>query len=474
LTLATDPPGLTITAGATSTTAPYTKTEIVNSTISLSASSPQTLGGTTYGFVSWSDGGARSHDFPAPAINTGYVALFEEVAPTATPTPTVTMTPTRTPTRTPTPTATRTPTATATPTITATPTRTPPSTVTVTATSTATSTPEVTVTPTATPGATATATPTPTETPVPTTMPTPIDGVGSCDDPIVVPAGGGTFAGTTSGVGTLEATCANTLAAPERVYRWRPTTSGTAIIATCSGADTAYDSVLYLRGTTCSGGTEFACNDDSAGCYTSEPNSHHGSRIAPTVFAGETYFIVVDGYGASQGNFTLSVGAPGLAPTATPTSTEPVPTPTPTVAPGPTATPVFGTCAQPVVVPAAGGSVAGSTTGAPSQLAGHCATSGNASESVFTWTPTASGQASFSTCGAGDTSFDTILYVRAGVCTGTEEACNDDAPGCASATTSDHASRLDLAVTAGQTYVIVVDGYNGRSGSFTLTVTPPL
>jgi len=29
-------------------------------------------------------------------------------------------------------------------------------------------------------------------------------------------------------------------------------------------------------------------------------------------------------------------------------------------------------------------------------------------------------------------------------------------------------------VTAGETYVIVVDGYNGRSGSFTLTITPPL
>ena len=30
---------------------------IVNSTVSLSAPSPQTLGGTTYAFVSWSDGG---------------------------------------------------------------------------------------------------------------------------------------------------------------------------------------------------------------------------------------------------------------------------------------------------------------------------------------------------------------------------------------------------------------------------------
>ena len=32
---------------------------------------------------------------------------------------------------------------------------------------------------------------------------------------------------------------------------------------------------------------------------------------------------------------------------------------------------------------------------------------------------------------------------------------------------------LALAVTAGRTYVIVVDGYNGRSGTFTLNVSPP-
>jgi len=484
LTMATDPPGLRLTTGPTNAAAPYTKTVIANGVVSLLAPSPQTLGGTMYQFVSWSDGGARSHNILAPAIDTNYLAVFEPTSttatPTGTPTPTATPTATATPTRTVTPTATVTvsvtPTATpsATPTPTATPTATPTPTLTVTATPTATTTPDVTATPTATPEPTATATATPTATPVPTVTPTPAEGAGSCDDPIAVPADGGTFAGTTSGVSTLAGTCANTMTAPERVYRWTPTASGTAVIATCSGTDTAYDTVVYLRGTTCSSGTEVACNDDAPGCSTSEPSTHHGSRITPTVVAGETYFIVVDGYDASQGGFTLSVSAPGLAPTPTPTSTQPVPTPTATVEPDPTATPVFGTCAQPVVVPAAGGSVAGSTTGAPSQLAGHCATSGNAAESVFTWTPTASGQASFSTCGPDDTSFDTILYVRAGVCAGSEVACNDDAPGCASATTSDHASHLDLAVTAGETYVIVVDGYNGRSGSFTLTITPPL
>ncbi|MEO7436899.1 MAG: PKD domain-containing protein, partial [Candidatus Binatia bacterium] len=58
LTLASDPPGLNLTAGPQAGVAPFVRTEIVGSSISLSAPSPQTLNGNTYTFVSWSDGGA--------------------------------------------------------------------------------------------------------------------------------------------------------------------------------------------------------------------------------------------------------------------------------------------------------------------------------------------------------------------------------------------------------------------------------
>jgi hypothetical protein len=36
-----------------------------------------------------------------------------------------------------------------------------------------------------------------------------------------------------------------------------------------------------------------------------------------------------------------------------------------------------------------------------------------------------------------------------------------------------HGSRIALSVVAGQTYTIVVDGYNGRNGTFQLTLVPP-
>jgi glucose/arabinose dehydrogenase len=61
LTLESQPSGLSLTAGTTTQTTPFTLTVIEGSTFSVSAPSPQTLDGTNYVFTSWSDGGARSH-----------------------------------------------------------------------------------------------------------------------------------------------------------------------------------------------------------------------------------------------------------------------------------------------------------------------------------------------------------------------------------------------------------------------------
>ena len=44
--------------------------------------------------------------------------------------------------------------------------------------------------------------------------------------------------------------------------------------------------------------------------WHSNPKRDHGSRLTPVVTAGDTYFIVVDGYAAGQGAFTLTVTPP--------------------------------------------------------------------------------------------------------------------------------------------------------------------
>src|SRR5437870_5206280 len=274
---------------------------------------------------------------------------------------------------------------------------------------------------------------------------------GSCSSPTVLPAQGGTFGGTTSGTSVLAGSCGSSGTAPEQVFQWTPAVSGTATVQTC-GAATTFDTVLYMRSGACASGPEVAagCNDDA--CLNAT-GLIRASRLTPTVTAGQTYFIVVDGYGGAQGTFSLTI-------------TPPAPTTTTTTLPG------GGGCSSPMVLPASGGTVSGATSGT-SALVGSCGSSGTSPERVYQWTPAVSGTATIQTCGAG-TTFDTVLYLRSGACaSGSEVAagCNDDA--CTNATGLYRGSRLTPTVTAGQTYYIVVDGYGGAQGLYGLTVTPP-
>src|SRR5262245_34119510 len=100
-------------------------------------------------------------------------------------------------------------------------------------------------------------------------------GCSPCQAVATLPSGGGTFVGTTSGGGTLQGSCGTSLQGPERVYQWTAASSGTATFHTCSGF-TTYDSVLYLRSSSCTG-QELTCNDD-APCATSN-STNLGSRV---------------------------------------------------------------------------------------------------------------------------------------------------------------------------------------------------
>jgi PKD repeat protein len=88
LTFATSPAGLQIGVGSETSVAPFTRTVIVGSTNSISASSPQTIGSTSYEFQSWSDGGAQTHTVVAPATGTTYTATFTAPLPPTPPVPT--------------------------------------------------------------------------------------------------------------------------------------------------------------------------------------------------------------------------------------------------------------------------------------------------------------------------------------------------------------------------------------------------
>ena len=392
-TLVTDPPGLQLLLDGQSVSTPLTVTGVIGYPRTLDAPSPQAGSGLTWVFSQWSDGGAKQHTILPQTTARTYTARY----------------------------------------------------------------------------------------------------VNACTAPTVIPAAGGVFTGTTSGDSTLSGTCAKTDTTAERVYAWTPAVSGTATIQTCGGS-TAYDTVLYLRSGSCSSGTQVACNDDTTGC-SSTSGANHGSRLAPTVTAGQTYYIVVDGFDGREGTYSLTVTPPAGSPTTTTTTPPTTTTVSPTTTTSTTsttstsstssttttvttttsstaATPTTstttststststvagsGTCANPLVVPAAGGTLTGTTSGA-SALAGTCTTSGNSPEKVFRWTPTVSGLATIQTCGTGS-HYDTVLYVRDGTCGGSSLACNDDTTGCGTSSGPNDGSRIVLAVTAGQTYFIVVDG----------------
>ena len=86
LTLGSSPPGLALSLNAETATAPFTRAVIEGSNNSVSASD-QSLGGTSYSFQSWSDGGAATHNLVAAATTTltaAYSGGGGNQAPTAT------------------------------------------------------------------------------------------------------------------------------------------------------------------------------------------------------------------------------------------------------------------------------------------------------------------------------------------------------------------------------------------------------
>jgi len=83
LTFESNPSGLDLTVGSDTDTTPFTRTVIVGSTNTITAPSPQTGFGSTWEWVSWSDGGAATHEITAPDADATYTAVYQAVAAAA-------------------------------------------------------------------------------------------------------------------------------------------------------------------------------------------------------------------------------------------------------------------------------------------------------------------------------------------------------------------------------------------------------
>lgn len=127
---------------------------------------------------------------------------------------------------------------------------------------------------------------------------------GSCESPLAIASGGGTVTVTsTTSRSQTSGSCGGT--GREVVFRWTPTYNGVGFADTC-GASTNFNTVLYARGTDCTG-TELACNNDFV-----DPNvvcGNNRSAIAFPVQEGVPVAIVVDGFSGAQGTLQLRVGS---------------------------------------------------------------------------------------------------------------------------------------------------------------------
>ena len=83
-TLASNIAGVTLLLDGQPTASPARLTGVVKMTRTLSAPATQVIGGKTYQFVSWSDGGAAEHNIATPATPTTYTANYQAVPLAAT------------------------------------------------------------------------------------------------------------------------------------------------------------------------------------------------------------------------------------------------------------------------------------------------------------------------------------------------------------------------------------------------------
>ena len=227
-------------------------------------------------------------------------------------------------------------------------------------------------------------------------------------------------------------------------YRYVPAVD-TTVTASTSGS--SFDTVLQVwRGTAIDGLTAITCSDDAA-------ESGGPSQVQFSAVVGQTYYLQVGGFAdttsTASGSLTVAISgvATGLANDA------------------------FSKATVISALPYSTSGVAtGTATTETSEPDASCA--GSAGKTVwYRWTATSSGTITVSSEGS---SFDTVVAVWRGTSISalTEMGCSDDFAG------PEGYSKVQVAVTAGQTYYIQAGGYAdastpARSGSLSLSVVAP-
>ncbi len=269
-----------------------------------------------------------------------------------------------------------------------------------------------------------------------TPPPPPANDTCASPEPLDLSSGHAQVTGTTAGAdNTAAGSCNGWGQAPDVVYSFS-IASPRKLTARVTGSR-GLDPVVYLRS---------ACGDAvteiPSGCALAPAGSTTATLNVGSLPAG-SYFLFVDGYDASAGGFTLTIDV---------AATPPVP--------------ANDTCASPeaLLFDANGhAQTQGDTSSAHDDDRATCG--GIGGDVYFTFTTNETKKAAFRLSG-GSGGFDPVLSIRSSCGPG---SFSELPQGCAQAPTgSPDASLLFGRLPAG-TYYLVVDGYNGSSGPFTLS-----
>lgn len=219
-------------------------------------------------------------------------------------------------------------------------------------------------------------------------------------------------------------------AAPDVFYSLTLGATDVVTVSLCATA-VSWDSYLRIyRNVGGTVGTQVASNDDSCGLL---------SQITSQTLSAGSYFIVVEGYSANSGAYTLNVSGSGVDPCQ-----------------------AFNAATTAITLPYTG---TGSNVGAPN------VTGSGAGDVGYTFTLTEASSLTLTSCMAG-TTFDSDSYVFAGnPCSGgTQLLYNDGNSACSFASWAT-AWTQDCGVFGAGTYTLVMTGYATSAGSYAFSLS---
>jgi len=240
------------------------------------------------------------------------------------------------------------------------------------------------------------------------------------------------------------------------VFAWvQPSADGSYRFSTCGTA--SYDTKLAIYSGTCGEEQALACNEDGTGCsaFSSELN-------VTGLISNQTYLLQVGGYGVNDvGSATLTMSQTGSPPVAPPNNTCMGALPL-------LAGPNSSDTSQATSSGTLASGLAPFCNYNPDRA---CSDSDDLGRDVwFQFTPTTSGDYTFTTCGTSN--YDNKLAIYAGSCGSLNAlACADLADPATGCGFPIDAILKVSGLTAGTTYYLQVGGFSNQRGSCSITAT---